>query len=66
LLWAKKVFKTKPNREISVDFKEKIHTIFHHLTKEELINKVLANYLEQYKSTTPFDSEEQLPKKKKR
>ena len=45
LVWAKKVFKTKPNREISEDLKQQVKTIFHHLTKEELIDKVLANYL---------------------
>lgn len=45
LLWAKKIFKTKPNREVSEDFKSKIKTIFHHLTKEELVDKILANYL---------------------
>ncbi|MEP0266339.1 DEAD/DEAH box helicase [Dokdonia sp.] len=43
LLWAKKIFKTKPNRNISPELKEKIHTVFHHLTKEELIDKLLAN-----------------------
>ena len=52
LLWAKKIFKTKPNHNISNAFKEKIHTVFHHLTKEELIEKVLANYLVQQTSTT--------------
>ena len=45
LLWAKKIFKTKPNREVSEEFKTKIKTIFHHLTKEELVEKILANYL---------------------
>jgi len=45
LLWARKIFKTKPNRVVSDDFKSKIKTIFHHLTKEELIEKVLANHL---------------------
>lgn len=45
LIWAKKVFKTKPNREVSADFKNKIHTVFHHLTKEELIEKLLADHL---------------------
>jgi len=45
LLWAKKIFKTKPNREVSEDLKSQIKTIFHHLTKEELVDKVLANYL---------------------
>ena len=47
LLWAKKIFKTKPNRDISEDFKAKVKTIFHHLTKEELVDKILANYLAQ-------------------
>ncbi len=46
LLWAKKIFKTKPNRTINEEFKKKIRTVFHHLTKEELIEKVLANYLD--------------------
>ena len=45
LVWAKKVFKTKPNREIPEEVKQKIKTIFHHLTKEELIDKVVSNYL---------------------
>ena len=45
LLWARKIFKTKPNRTFTDDFKSKIKTIFHHLTKEELIEKVLANHL---------------------
>ena len=47
LLWAKKIFKTKPNREISEEFRKDIRNIFHRLTKEELIEKVLANYLAQ-------------------
>ncbi|SFZ91605.1 ATP-dependent RNA helicase DeaD [Flaviramulus basaltis] len=47
LLWAKKIFKTKPNRDVSEDFKAKVKTIFHHLTKEELVDKILANYLAQ-------------------
>ena len=45
LLWARKIFKTKPNRTVTEDFKSKVKTIFHHLTKEELIEKVLANHL---------------------
>lgn len=51
LLWAKKVFKTKPDRNVSPETKEKIKTIFHHLTKEELMEKVLADHLRQ--NTTP-------------
>ena len=45
LLWAKKIFKTKPNRTVSEDFKDKVKTVFHHLTKDELIEKVLAYHL---------------------
>ncbi|QWX85265.1 DEAD/DEAH box helicase [Cellulophaga sp. HaHaR_3_176] len=60
LLWAKKIFKTKPSRIVSDDFKNKIKTVFHHLTKEELIEKVLANYLDQTSSILP---KEENPKK---
>ena len=45
LLWAKKIFKTKPNRSLNPDFTRQIHTIFHHLTKDELIDKLLANHM---------------------
>ena len=55
LLWAKKIFKTKPNRMISDAFRHKISSIFQHLTKEELIDKLLGNYL--------MNTKTQLPKK---
>ena len=61
LLWAKKIFKTKPNRTISDKFRENVSTIFHHLTKEELIEKVLANYLAQ---TSTAQSKIEVSKKK--
>ena len=61
LLWAKKIFKTKPNHEVDSELKTKVKTIFHHLTKEELIEKLLANHLQQMISTT-----EQPVKKHKR
>ncbi|TRX29653.1 DEAD/DEAH box helicase [Flavobacterium franklandianum] len=60
LLWAKQIFKTKPNHEISADFKNKIKTVFHHLTKDELIEKLLANQLLQTKA----DSNREKPVKK--
>jgi len=60
LLWAKKIFKTKPNREVSEDFKTKVRTIFHHLTKEELVEKILANYLSQ---TGTSNSKPENPKR---
>jgi ATP-dependent RNA helicase DeaD len=52
LLWARKIFKTKPNRDVCEEFKTKIKTIFHHLTKDELVEKILANYLSQSASAT--------------
>ncbi len=60
LLWAKQIFKTKPNHEVSADFKNKVKTIFHHLTKDELIEKLLANQLLQTKA----DSNKEKPVKK--
>lgn len=45
LVWAKKVFKTKPNRDVPEEVRQQVKTIFHHLTKEELMDKVLSNYL---------------------
>ena len=62
LLWAKKIFKTKPNRDVSEDFKAKIKTIFHHVTKEELVDKILANYIAE---TNMGSSKNETPKKKK-
>jgi superfamily II DNA/RNA helicase len=50
LLWAKQIFKTKPNHEVSSEFKDKIKTVFHHLTKDELIEKLLANHILQNKN----------------
>ena len=61
LLWAKKIFKTKPNREVSEEFKTKVKTIFHHLTKEELVEKIIANYISQ---TTMVATKSEVPRKK--
>ena len=47
LLWAKKIFKSKPNSAISEDLKKQVSTVFHHLTKEELVEKVLSYYVGQ-------------------
>lgn len=66
LLWAKKIFKTKPNRTISAEFKEKISTIFHHLTKEELIDKILAHQLAQTAVETAKAEIPATPTKKKK
>lgn len=61
LLWAKKIFKTKPNHDLDSELKTKVKTIFHHLTKDELIEKLLANHLQQVNATI-----EQPVKKQKR
>ena len=64
ILWAKQIFKTKPNHEVAVNLKEKIKTIFHHLTKDELIDKLLANYLIHSKTDNFSKSENQKKKSK--
>ncbi len=62
-LWAKQIFKTRPNHDVSTVLKDKIKTVFHHLTKEELIEKMLANYLLHNKVEDVAQSE--ITKKKK-
>ena len=64
LLWAKKIFKTKPNSNISQQLKGEIKTVFHHLTKDELVDKLVANYLLQHKKEEGL--KEDNSKKKKR
>lgn len=49
LLWARQIFKTKLNHDLSADLKTKVKTVFHHLTKEELIEKLMASYVLQNK-----------------
>ncbi|WP_299016948.1 DEAD/DEAH box helicase [uncultured Polaribacter sp.] len=63
LIWANKIFKTKPNKQVSEDFKAQIKTIFHHLTKDELVDKILANYLANVKTAS---STTEVSKKKKK
>lgn len=63
-LWAKQIFKTKPNNEVSPALKDKIKTVFHHLTKDELIEKMLANYLLQNKNENIVKAK--IPVKKKK
>ena len=65
LLWARKIFKTKPNRTASEDFKKQVRTIFHHLTKEELIEKILANHLAKTSLGAPKSEDSKKKKKKK-
>jgi ATP-dependent RNA helicase DeaD len=39
---GKQIFKTNPTHEVDAELKTKIKTVFHHLTKDELIEKLLA------------------------
>ncbi len=61
ILWTKQIFKTKPNHEIENEVKSKIKSIFHHLTKEELIEKLMANHL----LNSKIQQQEKLLKKNK-
>ncbi|MBL7560342.1 DEAD/DEAH box helicase [Olleya sp. YSTF-M6] len=63
LLWARKIFKTKPNRDIPEDFKAKVKTIFHHLTKEELVDKILANYIAESNTIVEKQTTKKVKKK---
>lgn len=45
LLWAKQIFKTKPNHTLPTPLKLKIKEVFHHLSKDELIEKVVAYHV---------------------
>ncbi|OGS74406.1 MAG: DEAD/DEAH box helicase [Flavobacteria bacterium RIFCSPLOWO2_12_FULL_35_11] len=57
VLWAKQLFKTKPDHEIPATLKDKIKTVFHHLTKDELIEKMMANYILKHKNDNTSTSE---------
>ena len=63
ILWARKIFKAKPNKAISTDLKTAVKTVFHHLTKDELIEKLMANQLQQ---TNSLDVNTSKSKKKKK
>jgi ATP-dependent RNA helicase DeaD len=65
LLWAKQIFKTKPNHEVSSEFKDKIKTVFHHLTKDELIEKLLANHLLNTKNESIAKNEKPIKKQRR-
>ncbi|NIJ45219.1 ATP-dependent RNA helicase DeaD [Wenyingzhuangia heitensis] len=64
ILWAKKIFKTKPNRGVSQDVKAAVKDVFHHLTKEELVDKILANYLLENNKTDLLTTNKPIKKKK--
>ena len=63
ILWARKIFKAKPNKAISTDLKTAVKTVFHHLTKDELIEKLIANQLQQTNSLVVNTSKSKKKKK---
>ena len=63
ILWARKIFKAKPNKTISTDLKTAVKTVFHHLTKDELIEKLMANQLQQTNSLVVNTSKSKKKKK---
>ena len=63
ILWARKIFKAKPNKAISTDLKTAVKTVFHHLTKDELIEKLMANQLQQTNSLVVNNSKSKKKKK---
>lgn len=66
ILWAKQLFKTKPDHEIPATLNDKIKTVFHHLTKDELIEKMMANYALKHKNDNTSASEDSLKNRTKR
>ena len=63
ILWARKIFKAKPNKAISTELKTAVKTVFHHLTKDELIEKLMANQLQQTNSLVVNTSKSKKKKK---
>jgi len=64
-LWAKRILKTKPNQELSVDFKNRIRAVFQNISKDELIEKLLSNQLLQSKPEIILNSNTDKKKKKR-
>jgi ATP-dependent RNA helicase DeaD len=64
ILWATKIFKTKPNHAVSKELKTNLHTIFHHLTKEELIDKLIAGFVSKQKEEVLKQEAGKVEKKK--
>lgn len=44
-VWAKKILKTKPAKEVDQELKEKVRVVFQHLSKDELIDRLLSDQL---------------------
>ena len=64
-LWAKRILKTKPNQELTVDFKNRIRAVFQNISKDELIEKLLSNQLLQSKPEIILNSNTDKKKKKR-
>lgn len=49
-LWSKQVFKTKPAHNLDAEVRESIREVFKNLSKDELIDKLIAHHLLQSKA----------------
>ncbi len=65
-LWAKRILKTKPNQELTADFKNRIKAVFQNISKDELIEKLLSNQLLQSKPEIILNASADKKKQKKR
>lgn len=64
-LWTKQVFRTKPNHQLEPAVRESIKELLKNLSKDELIDKLIAHYLLQNKSNERSKSTTFNKKKKK-
>ncbi len=65
-LWAKRILKTKPNQELTADFKNRIKAVFQNISKDELIEKLLSNQLLKSKPEIILNASADKKKQKKR
>ncbi len=65
-LWAKRILKTKPNQDLTADFKNRIKAVFQNISKDELIEKLLSNQLLQSKPEIILNASADKKKQKKR
>jgi ATP-dependent RNA helicase DeaD len=63
-VWAKKILKTKPDKTLDKEIKQKVKDIFQHLSKDELIERLLTDQLKGKSSLPPGPKEGKGPQKK--
>lgn len=63
-VWAKKILKTKPLKEANKELHAKIKAVFQHLSKDELIERLLADQLKNKPAAVPEKPRNKKAKKK--